>query len=179
MSRPLIKILEDLAIPFSTFLHLQRDVVKDVEQSKTSLSGSAKLLDRLSLGANSNVARTFRAIAKLLKIDVVGRNGLEDSLISAIVNLAVVESFREIKFKARIPLPGSWTLVGIADEDSYLEEGEIYACVQERGKERVYLSGEVAISRSPWIHPGDVRVRIISSKIPPEALLKEIPASRS
>ncbi|POV96410.1 hypothetical protein PSHT_15155 [Puccinia striiformis] len=83
------------------------------------------------------------------------------------LDLAIIECLRDLKYRARIPLEGSYTLVGVADEESRLQEGEIYACVQEKGKARKYLSGRIAISRSPSIHPGDVQVVHAIGRPPP------------
>ncbi|KAI0635910.1 RdRP-domain-containing protein [Trametes polyzona] len=49
-----------------------------------------------------------------------------------------------------------------------LKEGEIFACIQQPdGGEPIYIEGQVSISRSPHIHPGDVqRVRAIGK--PPD-----------
>lgn len=58
----------------------------------------------------------------------------------------------------RIPIPGSWTLVGVMDEFDILEPHEVYACLADpMRKERIYVEGDVVISRSPTHHPGDMQ----------------------
>lgn len=162
LSRPLIKLLEDLCIRDDVFLDLQQRAVADVEKMRTTLSSAANLLDNLTLGASATLPSTLRLLSRILKIEFApGEAGIGDSLLSDAINLATSESLRQLKFKARIPLPGSWTLVGVADEDRYLDENTIYACVQEAGRPPIYLEGKLLISRSPWIHPGDVQVRKI------------------
>ena len=64
--------------------------------------------------------------------------------------------FRDLKHRARIPVPG-WTLVGVADIHSYLNEGEVFVCIEDEGK-RQFLEGPICVSRSPTIHPGDVQI---------------------
>ncbi|KAL8279909.1 hypothetical protein RQP46_007759 [Phenoliferia psychrophenolica] len=69
--------------------------------------------------------------------------------------------------RGRIPIQDGYTLVGIADEDQYLGENEIYACIKRKGKKTIYLEGDICISRSPTIHPGDVRMVHAVGRLPP------------
>ena len=64
--------------------------------------------------------------------------------------------------------PWSATPNGVADEEpgGFLEPNKIYGCVHELGKEPVYLTGLVAISCSPCIHPGDVQMVRAVGQIP-------------
>ncbi|PBK99199.1 hypothetical protein ARMGADRAFT_1025474 [Armillaria gallica] len=65
---------------------------------------------------------------------------------------------REIKHRARIRIPGSYTLIGVSDEWDCLEEGEVYiTIVDPRTNERIAVNGRVLLTRSPQIHPGDVQ----------------------
>ncbi len=58
--------------------------------------------------------------------------------------------------------------MGVADVHHALEEGEIFACIKPQDStRRIYLEGPVLISRSPTIHPGDVRV-VNAIGAPPE-----------
>ena len=56
----------------------------------------------------------------------------------------------------RLPLPGCYTLVGVPDQDRWLREDEVYACVAEDGKEPVWIERRIAITRSPTLDAGDV-----------------------
>ena len=79
-----------------------------------------------------------------------------------------VKFLRELKHHARIPVPDGWTLVGAADVHGYLQEGEIFACIDPVDKTGVfYLEGPILISRSPTIHPGDVQVVHAIGRPPP------------
>lgn len=93
-------------------------------------------------------------------------------------------SLREMKFKARIPVPRSYQLVGVADEGhAYIKEGarpdkvftlgekQIHVCVQEStDKEPEYLKGACLISRSPVIHPGDIQCVYAVGKPPDDKI---------
>jgi RNA-dependent RNA polymerase len=76
-------------------------------------------------------------------------------------SLQCVETYilRELKYRAHIAVPGSYTLLGVSDEWGCLREGEIYATVfNERTGFVQSITGNVAITRSPQIHPGDLQV---------------------
>jgi len=52
---------------------------------------------------------------------------------------------RNLKYRARIPIPGSWMLVGVADEYDLLQEGEIYGeCLFRRSFVCCLASGKHA-----------------------------------
>jgi RNA-dependent RNA polymerase len=158
LNRPLIKILEDLGSDPSAFMALQRQAVSKVEWARSSLPAAADLLERTGLGTAAGVPTTLRRISKLLGEDTLG---WIDPFASFFVDLAVVDALRSIKLKARIPLyEQGWTLVGVPDEDGVLGEGEIFACIRRPGREDLYLEGDITISRSPTIHPGDVQVSL-------------------
>lgn len=77
---------------------------------------------------------------------------LDDEFPHRVVAYAVNHVLRELKHHARIPVPESWTLVGIADIHNVLEEGQVFACVQpHHSNKRIYLEGAVLITRSPVV----------------------------
>lgn len=156
LNRPLIKILEDLGVSSRAFTSLQSQAVGTVEASRTSLTSAATLLERTGLGVAPHLPVTLHRLQRVLGAEHSPTS--LDPFLAACIDLAVMDALRSLKFKARIPLPGSWTLVGVADEDRYLKEGEVYARICRPGHPDVYLEGPITISRSPSIHPGDVQV---------------------
>ncbi|GAA6030286.1 hypothetical protein JCM8097_009029 [Rhodosporidiobolus ruineniae] len=162
LNRPLIKLLEDLKIPTSVFLDLQDKAVESFKLARDSLQDAATMLDRVGLGTVSKLSSTFLSLSRFLDVPA----SQIDPFLEVCVDVAVADALRSLKLKARIPVPGSYTLVGIADEDGYLKEGEIYACIKVKGKLAVYISGDVCISRSPSVHPGDVQVARAVGKLP-------------
>ncbi|GAA6016409.1 hypothetical protein JCM10207_003852 [Rhodosporidiobolus poonsookiae] len=163
LNRPLIKILEDLGIAPSVFLDLQHAAVQTIGCARSSLKDAATMLDRVGLGGTSKLSATLLGLARLIKLpahDV-------DPFLETAINVAVADALRSLQFKARIPVWGSHTLVGVADEDGWLKEGEIYACVKQKGKQTLFIEGKVCISRSPAVHPGDVQVVRAVGEIPP------------
>ncbi|PVG04810.1 RdRP-domain-containing protein [Serendipita vermifera] len=83
---------------------------------------------------------------------------IEERFLKRIITFSVHHILRGFKYKARIPVEKAWTLVGVADEWSYLKEDEIFACICTIDGHKEYLEGPVMISRSPTVHPGDARM---------------------
>lgn len=151
LNRPLIMLLEGLGVPYETFEKLQNDAVRDVHTSMESMDRAARLLEAYGLGAS------FHMTSVMLNLHKLGVGPLEDVFWRQMMDFAVNHILRELKHRARIPVPGGWNLVGVADIHGYLKEKEIFACI-DTPNERHYLDGPVTISRSPTIHPGDVQV---------------------
>lgn len=183
LNRPLVMFLEDLGVRLQTFLDLQNAAIAEAQTIDDSLEQFRSIMEthRGGLGKSFD----FPDILKHFEDDGFdlhsqdGRPGIDNQFIKQLRNVARIEVLREIKHSARIKIPDSYLLVGVADEgpayrkDGYqnvyeLPEGHIYACVQKAGdKEPTWLSGSCSISRSPVAHPGDVqRVRCIGK--PPE-----------
>ena len=163
LNRPLIMLLEGLGVPYDIFESLQDDAVQDAQESTSSLEKSARLLEAYGLGAS------YRITSTMLGLDRLGVGPLtEDIFWQQMMDFAVNHVLRELKHHARIPVPHGWTLVGVADVHGYLQEGEIFACIDSADKTGVfYLEGSILISRSPTIHPGDVQVVHAIGRPPP------------
>ncbi|KAI0757094.1 RdRP-domain-containing protein [Daedaleopsis nitida] len=160
LNRPLIMLLEGLGVPYEVFQSLQDDAVKAANRSLESLEASARLLEGHGLGAS------FRMTS-------LGLGPLQhDEFWRQMMDFAINHVLRELKHHARIPVPGkhSWTLVGVADVYGYLEEGEVFVCVDSpKETELIYLEGRVLVSRSPVIHPGDAQVVYAIGRPPPDS----------
>ncbi|KAG8748541.1 hypothetical protein FRC10_003675 [Ceratobasidium sp. 414] len=150
LNRPLIMVLETVnKIQPDIFLRLQRQAVREVQETMYTFNGAAKLLEKHGLGAS------FKLPAIMIRVQNIGLE-LEHCYalgMKTVLKDAETDILRELKHRARIPVPDSWKLVGIADEFNYLREGEIYACVRDRDEKPIYLEGPYLITRSPVIHP--------------------------
>ncbi|KAI5120647.1 hypothetical protein M0805_007984 [Coniferiporia weirii] len=151
LNRPLVMLLEGLGVPVEVFVDLQRSAVNDVMKASETVAASACMLNTYGLGTSFRLSSILRHIAKLgcAPGDLFYANSLQS---------AVFHILRDFKHRARIPVPLGWTLVGVADIHSYLEENEVFVCIEEKKGERKYLEGPVCISRSPTVHPGDVQL---------------------
>ncbi|KAI0724458.1 RdRP-domain-containing protein [Cerioporus squamosus] len=156
LNRPLIMLLEGLGVRCEVFEELQKNAVRDAKRSIESLEWSARLLETHGLGTSFRLTSAMIGLHKLgldpLKYDIFWRQ---------MMAFAVNHVLRELKHRARIPVPGldSWTLVGVADVHGYLGEGEVFVCVDSPNEAGlIYLEGQTLVSRSPTIHPGDVQI---------------------
>ena len=154
LNRSLIMVLEGLGIPYDVFKKLQDDAVRDVEDAVTSLENAANTLNQFGLAASYRVSSTLLHLSKL---------GLSppamDDFYDQMLSFSIHHILRDLKQYSRIPVNDGYTLVGVADIHSYLQEGEVFACVTVPETTSIhYLTGPVLVSRSPIIHPGDVQV---------------------
>ncbi|KAF8527347.1 RNA dependent RNA polymerase-domain-containing protein [Gautieria morchelliformis] len=161
LNRPLIMILAGLGVDTNVFLQLQRNAVLETQEASRSLKTATKLLETHGLGAAFALPSIFSNLRKL-GIDleqVVTPSGLRDAFLDRCLQFAVHHVLREIKFRARVPVPHSWKLVGVVDVSNTLRPNEIYAClVKGDGANPEYIEGRILISKSPTIHPGDVQI---------------------
>ncbi|KAG9048828.1 hypothetical protein FS837_011911 [Tulasnella sp. UAMH 9824] len=86
-----------------------------------------------------------------------GPTAVNDRFLNRSIRFARNHVLREMKHRARIPVKGSYTLVGVADFTGYLPPNTIFACVQLRDEKPFCIKGRVLITRSPQVHPGDVQ----------------------
>jgi hypothetical protein len=160
LNRPLIMLLEHLGVKDETFIGLQNDAIHSVESTRTSFQEASKLFQQHGFGSSFRLPSLFNNIVKQLKVpdDSISPHTLQCDLITTSLAYAATHVLREIKFRARIAVPGSYTLIGVSDEWGCLREGEIYATIQdERNGISEAVRGRVLITRSPQIHPGDVQ----------------------
>ncbi|KAG5645067.1 hypothetical protein DXG03_007157 [Asterophora parasitica] len=184
LNRPLIMILEDLGVRLDSFVRLQEDAVADARTINDSCSQFRSILDNHSLGRPYRLSRLLQRIELLgLDLNPLNRNsGFDNPFLRQVRQVSMLDVLRDIKHSARIPIPESYLLVGVADEGpAYREagfnnvyalpEGHIFACIQRSlDEEPKWLEGSCSISRSPVVHPGDVqRVRAIGK--PPAGML--------
>jgi RNA-dependent RNA polymerase len=160
LNRPLTMLLEHLGVKHKTFIKLQDDAIHSVDCVRSSFQETSKLFQQYGFGASFRLASLFNNLVKQLKLpdDYISPRILRCDLITTSLDYAATHVLRELKFRGRIAVPGSFTLIGISDEWGCLREGEIYATIQdERHATYQAVEGRVLITRSPQIHPGDVQ----------------------
>lgn len=91
LNRPLIKILEDLGVPESAFLHLQEEAVDQLRMTTESPVNAANFLQRNYIG---KAARLPWLVRKLLDINIYFN---EDDFLRNVLELAVLMQLRELK----------------------------------------------------------------------------------
>ncbi|EJD54735.1 RdRP-domain-containing protein [Auricularia subglabra TFB-10046 SS5] len=161
LNRPLIMVLEARGVPKETFLWLQQQVVAETQLAVQSLLPAAALLESNGLGESLNLPTLLRRIASRFANfpEVEQHLVAEDAFMTRCLDFAVNHVLRGLKFRGRIPVPDSWTLVGVPDHHGILEEGEVLVGIMDGDPLRLrYLKGGVTVTRSPVCHPGDVMV---------------------
>ncbi|KAK4997696.1 hypothetical protein LTR66_002926 [Elasticomyces elasticus] len=158
LNRQFIKILEDLGVQPQSFLDLQATAVERLRRATTSPLSAADFLEECK------VTRAARMPGLIRLLDNVGLDFQHDLFLTAVVEMAVLAKLRDIKYRARIPVDGGVTLYGVMDETGFLQEGEIYVVTKKPTNEpgefvkQVLTGGRVAVTRSPALHPGDIRL---------------------
>lgn len=154
LNQQLIKILEDLGVPPTSFMRLQRQEIDRLRSTPDSVSKAADFLDGTHIPKAIHFPWLLRTLEKELKLSF-----RDDPFLRALVNLAILIRLRDLKYRARIPVPQAVTLYGVMDETGYLKENEIYcAMTNEDGKTQVLVRNNVVITRSPALHPGDIQL---------------------
>lgn len=152
------------------FQKLQDEVVRDAQESLLDLERAAGLLEAHGLG------NSFRMTSVMLNLKKLGVSSPDDQFYHQMMEFAVHHVLRELKQRARIPVPGAYTLVGIADVHQFLNPREIFACIKSSNSSAiVYLEGPILISRSPTIHPGDVQIVHARGRPPPGSCFEHEP----
>jgi RNA-dependent RNA polymerase len=118
--------LEDLGVKKEAFIHLQEAATEAIYHASDSSKTFADLLKSYGLGDMFRLAFILEQLAKLghdLK-DYLHREATENVFLGRLVRDSMNHSLREVKYKARIPVPHSYQLVGVADEgQAYINEG--------------------------------------------------------
>ncbi|KAI5307225.1 hypothetical protein KEM55_008370, partial [Ascosphaera atra] len=155
LNQQLVKILEDLGVPPSSFLALQRAEVKRLRETPGSAAQAAEFLEGTQIPRSLN----FPWLIRILQSPVFNISFNEDIFLRSLVKLAILIRLRDIKYKARIPVPKAVTLYGVMDETGILREGEIFCpMATEDGRRQVLVRNSVVITRSPALHPGDIQI---------------------
>lgn len=149
----LIKILEDLKVDDKVFFHLQAAEISRLRETLKSTRNAALFLDSTNLP---------KSVCLPWLIEFLAQNGISyinDRFLRSVIELAVLAKLREMKYRARIPVPKAVTLYGIMDETDYLEPHQIFCpVVNDEGLREVLVKDRVLITRSPALHPGDLQI---------------------
>ena len=118
--------LEDLGIKTRTLIELQDTVKVQIFSASDSLEDITGLLKTYALGGSFHLAFIFDQLARL---GLGPRNTFnkvlfENAFLGRLLRGFAHHALREMKYKALIPVPRSYQLVGVADEgQTYIREG--------------------------------------------------------
>lgn len=161
LNRQLIKILEDLGISAAIFETLQEQAIHKLRLSARSTKSAIDFM-------GARLSDTSNGLPTLLKcLQNIGIDVTEDSFLREVLGALLQVQLRDIKYRSRIPVPNALTVYGISDETAWLKEGEVFVTfASEDFKRHLHLNGQVAITRSPALHPGDIQ--LANAVIPPK-----------
>uniref|UniRef100_V5GK27 RNA-dependent RNA polymerase n=1 Tax=Kalmanozyma brasiliensis (strain GHG001) TaxID=1365824 RepID=V5GK27_KALBG len=126
LNRPLINALDDRGVNKDAFLDIQDEAMRQIDRARTRFNETAKLCSAFSLGTGCNLRTLFE---KCHKAGLGAATVEDDSFLLVLAKAVTAAAFGDMKRKARIPVKGV-TLLGIADEFSFLKEGEAFAQVE-------------------------------------------------
>ncbi|KAG8901072.1 hypothetical protein FRC00_009256 [Tulasnella sp. 408] len=136
-NRPLIMILDTLGVKHSTFIKLQEEAMETAQAALDHPDSFATLMEMYELGKAFELPNLLRRLSRYNLQDLHNR----DPFFRKLSCFSLYHAKRELKFHARIPVPGSWEVVGVADEHNQLGDGEIFGS-----------------SGFQTVHPGDVQL---------------------
>lgn len=168
LNRQTIKIMEDLGVSDDFFLSLQANAVENLRNSTLSTLNASKFLAAHSVGEKVRLPWFMK---QLISLDLSFH---QDAFMRDVVELSVLVELRELKHRGRIPVENGATLYGIMDETGLLEEGEVFIIVDTRpGISSVVTGGNLIVTRSPALHPGDVQL-VTGVNVPEDSPLRKL-----
>ncbi|RPA83493.1 RdRP-domain-containing protein [Ascobolus immersus RN42] len=151
LNRPLIKILEDLGVPESTFTGRLSEALSEIRETASQPHMAASFLERNGVGVRDvGLPRLMKTLAN------IDMDFMDDPFLRQAYELAVVSVLRDIKYRARIEIPGSYTLMGCMDETAFLDEDQVFIRIEENNETKI-ITGRIVVTRAPAMHPGDVQ----------------------
>ncbi|GEM10105.1 RNA-directed RNA polymerase [Rhodotorula toruloides] len=167
LNRPLVSALDDLGISTETFIRYQNLAVDSLApEDLETLQGAHNVLHRFVFGGATRFKSLVGSLTSLSSF--VGGILHEEPFLRGALEVIRTRSLRDLKERARIPIPNSYVLVGVPDEDQALKADQIYACLRfpDKPDEAVYLEGRILVTRSPSVDPGDLRILNAVGKLP-------------
>ncbi|KAG2377316.1 hypothetical protein C9374_009227 [Naegleria lovaniensis] len=162
LNRQIIAVLDSNGLPEQNILHLVQENLDEIQNYAKQYHGLRKTL-----------SKEQHAIAQNIKLSLQNEHASvilqHDPLITLAQRLGFEKSLSHLK--SHIPLKRSALLMGVLDFEGVLEEDEVFIqlsphheceqplyanhanCYEKGG----VVEGQVIVTRSPALHPGDVR----------------------
>ncbi len=118
-------ILEDKQVRRDSFQELQDNAVADILTIDDSIKDFNSILKDHSLGSQYRLSYILDKVSTLgFDLHPQGRTpGIDTPFLKQLRQVAKIDLLREVKHSARIPIPGSYLLVGVPDEGPAYEQG--------------------------------------------------------
>ena len=113
-------LLEDVGARKESFLHLQRLAVERARTIDDSISQFNDVLASHTLGSGYRLRHTMERLQDRYNMDFKSKGpqtiSMDNPFFNQLRQVAMNDVLRDIKHSARIPVPDSYLLVGVADE---------------------------------------------------------------
>lgn len=157
LNKQIIQILSSRGVKNEAFLNLQKEALeKLITPFKSDHFDTKKIisvLERTWRVKNNKNSIPARAIAML-------ESGftLNEPYLNSLIQTINFKRYKELVVMARIPITHGQYAIGIVDEFGILEPGQIFYRMSLGNGHYKTIKGEVIISRSPSLHPADIRI---------------------
>lgn len=122
-------ILEDRGVEKAALMKLQDEAIKNIHTASDSLVQASQLFKAHSLGRSFSLHYVIQGLCAIgigTKSEEGIKHVLSDVFMDRLITFAKNTVLRDIKHRARIPIPESFHLVGVADEGpAYIAEGKV------------------------------------------------------
>lgn len=169
LNRQMIKILEDMGTTDGWFYKLQNRELSILRAVTDQAINTSTFMRQQLIGASMGFPQLIK------QVDRMGIDYRRDTFLKTVVEHVVLREVRLLKHKARIPVYKGVTLFGIMDETGFVGEDEIYITFDKSNRQITQppQEGPAIITRSPALHPGDIRVVKMVSP-PADSLLRHL-----
>ncbi|CAF3432324.1 unnamed protein product [Rotaria sp. Silwood1] len=155
LNRQIILLLSSLGIGDQTFMSLQDHMLQQLKALTENWQKACESLKELNeFGGNGYHGFLIEYLKRL--------HERKDPFVRQL--LFVIKAFlvKELRTKAKIRVPNSWSLLGVIDESRTLNYGEVFIQIdnthqQTENSTREIIRGSVIVTRNPCFHPGDIR----------------------
>ena len=150
LNRQIILLLSTLGISDEVFLSLQERMLQQLlELADEPKKACQTLRDLSEYGRNGYHAFLIEYMNKL--------NNRKDPFVRRMIVAIQAFLVKELRTKAKILVPNSWSLFGVIDETKTLQYGQVFIQIdnssQQGGSVKI-LQGPVVVTRNPCFHPG-------------------------
>lgn len=158
LNRQVIKILEDMGTSDEWFVEQQKKALRILKGVTATAINTSTFLRYQSVGISMGLPKLIKQLHRM------GIDYRRDNFLRSAVEHVVLRELRLLKHKARIPVDKGITLFGTMDETGFLEEGQVYITYDKtfgelnQGATSELRDGEVLVTRSPALHPGDIQI---------------------
>lgn len=112
-------VLEDRGVTQKSFLNLQKRAIAKIHMSSDKVLQARQLFREQQLGGSYRLAFILQCLDALnvgMELERNAAHTLQDPFFERLILFAKNHVLRAIKHAARIPVPDSYMLVGVADE---------------------------------------------------------------